>query len=51
MSSIGKPIRTIQVEPLEFPLPKKVDIPLWIPTKTEPTRIPAPTKVKEPVND
>jgi hypothetical protein len=36
MSVIGKPVREIVVEPLEWPLPRKVDIPqdapiIWTP--------------------
>ncbi len=32
MAAIGKPVREIVAEPLEWPLPRKVDIPQDAPT-------------------
>lgn len=52
MAAIGQPVREIVAEPLEWPLPRKVDIPdaptIWTPDKTpvwEPKPIKVPTKV------
>jgi len=54
MSAIGKPVREIVAEPLEWPLPRKVDIPdaptIWTPDKT-PVWTPEPVKVPERVKN
>jgi hypothetical protein len=51
MATIGKPVREIVAEPLEWPLPRKVDIPQDAPTIWTPDRVPTwePKPVKVPV--
>jgi hypothetical protein len=50
MANIGRPVREIVAEPLEWPLPRKVDIPQDAPTIWEPDKTPVwkPEPVKVP---
>lgn len=49
MSAIGRPVREIVAEPLEWPLPRKVDIPQDAPTIWTPDKVPTWEPKREPV--